>query len=209
MAQAANGRVRSEPAHPVTLKFASGTWIPLLSWTVLAALGVQAFAVGGWPAVIRDVPPMFLVGWLIYLVLWMPRVVVMQDSTLVVNVLRRYWLPYEAIERIDIGATVRIEYLAKGRTHRVHCWNVPGYQRPGLTAPTSRRPQAAPANPESWTGGAQRVPDKSAGQPPSASQLRERWLNAPSASGPHRFPRVRWNWQWLIAVALIGYLLAR
>jgi hypothetical protein len=193
----------------VTLKFASGTWIPLLSWTVLAALAVQAFAVGGWSAVIRDVPPMVLVGWLIYLVLWMPRVVVKPDGAAVVNLLRTYWLPYEAIDRIDIGATVRIEYLADGRTHRIHCWNVPGYQRPGLTAPTSRRPQAAPANPESWTGGAQRVPDKPASQPPAASQLRDRWLAAPEVPDPRRPPRIRWNWQWLIALALVAYLLAR
>jgi hypothetical protein len=193
----------------VTLKFASGTWIPLLSWAVLAALGVQALVVGGWPAVIRDVPPMFLVGWLIYLVLWMPRVVVKRDSAVVVNLLRTYWLPYETIEQINIGATVRIEYLAKGRTHRVHCWNVPGYQRPGLTAPTSRRPQAASVSPANWTGSAQRVPDKAAGQPPAAAQLRDRWLNAPEVPGPHRSPRIRWNWQWLIALALVGYLLAR
>lgn len=101
----------------------------VLVWVVVGWLGVDLVVRGDIHSITRFGPPVLLVGWLAYLVLFAPRIEVYTDRFIDREIWRTYEIGYGAVRDIRIGAGVVIDYEMAGRERRLHPWNAPGIRR--------------------------------------------------------------------------------
>lgn len=135
---------------PIVLRQRSGPVITIIVWAFLAYLLGDALVRGAWDTVGRFGPALVLIGWLVFVVLWRPGLVVDRDRVEVREILRTISLPYVRIRDIRLSATVTIETSsANGRTSTIRPWNAPGMPRrkidSGLTGGTL--PESLPNHP--------------------------------------------------------------
>lgn len=135
---------------PIILRQRSGPIITIIVWVFLVFLLGDAVVRGAWDTVGRFGPALLLIGWLAFVVLWRPGLVVDLDRVEVREVLRTTTLPYTRIRDIRLSAVVTIEAaFANGRTKTIRPWNAPGMPRrkidSGLTGGTL--PETLPNHP--------------------------------------------------------------
>ncbi len=115
---------------PHVLRPTSATVISIIAWAFAAYLLADAVWKTGVTGLLTYGPLLALSAALVWAILWAPRVIVHQDSVEVRNVLHTYRAHYSAIDKVSIGAMVRIVARnAKGSAHTVTAWNAPGVGR--------------------------------------------------------------------------------
>ncbi len=78
-----------------------GKFITVLTIAVLSFALILTYLQLGLNAAISSIAPAALIGYSVYLLFWVPRVEVLDQSVLIHNVLRTIEVPFSQIERID------------------------------------------------------------------------------------------------------------
>lgn len=137
---------------PIILRQRSGPIITIIVWAFLALLLIDAIVRGSWDTVGTFLPPLALVGWLIFILLWRPAVIVGPQQVVIREILRTTTVPFSNITDIRLSTVVSIMAIAPNgapRTYRP--WNAPGMPRrkvdSGLTGGT--RPESVDSHPSS------------------------------------------------------------
>jgi hypothetical protein len=122
---------------------------------------------GAWPTVVAFLPPVLLVLWVFWLLLWRTSVRAESDRVIVRNLLRVHEVPWSRVSEVWQRGQVVLE-LDDAR--RVTCWGAPFPPKPGI--PRRVRQAKAGRPPVTFIDllGAYR---RSA--PPSAEPTRRRW----------------------------------
>ena len=94
---------------PIILRQRSGPIITVIVWAFLAFLLGDALLRGAWDTVGRFGPGLVLIGWLAFIVLWRPALVVGTDEVEVREILRTTTVPFTRIRDIRLGSVVTIE----------------------------------------------------------------------------------------------------
>lgn len=158
----------------------SATILSLLVWGVCLLLSVQAVLGAGLEGVIA-LPLPLLISAAVWAVLWSPQVILREDGVRVRNIVHSYWLPFDAITAVRIGAMLRLDALdATGYERTVTAWNAPGLPR--SSAPSAAQRRRASAGGEPIASEAQRLSSDQAACP--SAVVRQRWLRlAPEETG--------------------------
>lgn len=115
---------------PIILRQRSGPIITIIVWVFLAFLLGDALLRGAWDTVARFGPSLLLVGWLAYLLLWRPAIIVGDREVIVRELLRTTTVPFSRIRDIRLGTVVAIETRTSGGGPRtLRPWNAPGMPR--------------------------------------------------------------------------------
>lgn len=115
---------------PIILRQRSGPIITVIVWAFLAFLLGDALLRGAWDTVGRFGPGLVLIGWLAFIVLWRPALVVGTDEVEVREILRTTTVPFTRIRDIRLGSVVTIETAsAEGVERTIRPWNAPGMPR--------------------------------------------------------------------------------
>lgn len=135
---------------PIILRQRSGPIITVIVWAFLAFLLGDALLRGAWDTVGRFGPGLVLIGWLAFIILWRPALVVGADEVEVREILRTTSVPFTRIRDIRLGSVVTIETAsAEGVERIIRPWNAPGMPRrkidSGLTGGT--RPESLDNHP--------------------------------------------------------------
>lgn len=145
-------------------------------------------------------PPVALFAWLLWLVLWAPRLIVEPGRLVARDVLRTFALPWASITAIAPGTMLRIDYLdAAGRPRTLRPWNA-------LGARTGRPDgDAASVFARARTGRGGPLP--SAPRVSETDVLLDAWNNA--ERGPERAEPPRWHvWEIVMTGLLIAACVA-
>lgn len=137
-------------SSPIILRQRSGPIITIIVWTFLALLLIDAIVRGSWDTVAAFFPPLALVGWLVFVLLWRPAVIVGSDHVVIREILRTTTVPFSNITDIRLSTVVAIMAIAPtGATRTYRPWNAPGMPRrkidSGLTGGT--RPESVDNHP--------------------------------------------------------------
>lgn len=135
---------------PIILRQRSGPIIPLIVWAFLALLLGDAIARGAWDTVGSFLPPLALIGWLVFILLWRPALIVESDHVVIREILRTTTVPFSDITDIRLSTVVTImARTPTGGGHTYRPWNAPGMPRrkidSGLTGGT--RPESLDNHP--------------------------------------------------------------
>lgn len=135
---------------PIILRQRSGPIITIVVWAFLALLLVDAIVRGSWNTVGAFLPHLALVGWLVFVLLWRPAVIVGSDHVVIREILRTTTVPFSNITDIRLSTVVSIMATApNGATRTYRPWNAPGMPRrkidSGLTGGT--RPESVDNHP--------------------------------------------------------------
>lgn len=135
---------------PIILRQRSGPIITIIVWAFLALLLVDAIVRGSWDTVGTFLPPLALVGWLVFMLLWRPAVIVESEHVVIREILRTTTVPFADITDIRLSTVVSIMAIAtNGTTRTYRPWNAPGMPRrkidSGLTGGT--RPESVDNHP--------------------------------------------------------------
>jgi hypothetical protein len=135
---------------PIILRQRSGPIITVIVWAFLAFLLGDALLRGAWDTVGRFGPGLVLLGWVAFIILWRPALVVGVDEVEVREILRTTTVPFTRIRDIRLGSVVTIETAsAEGVERTIRPWNAPGMPRrkidSGLTGGT--RPESLDNHP--------------------------------------------------------------
>lgn len=130
---------------PIILRQRSGPIITIIVWAFLALLLIDAIVRGSWDTVAAFFPPLALVGWLVFILLWRPAVIVGSDHVVIREILRTTTVPFANITDIRLSTVVSIMAIApNGAARTYRPWNAPGMPRrkidSGLTGGT--RPES-------------------------------------------------------------------
>ncbi|WP_180345618.1 hypothetical protein [Brevibacterium sediminis] len=170
---------------PIILRQRSGPIITVIVWAFLAFLLGDALLRGAWDTVGRFGPGLVLIGWLAFIVLWRPALVVGTDEVEVREILRTTTVPFTRIRDIRLGSVVTIETAsAEGVERTIRPWNAPGMPRrkidSGLTGGT--RPESLDNHPafellRRWEHAQAHAPGTAARRGPSgvAEDVSTRW----------------------------------
>jgi hypothetical protein len=93
-----------------------------------AALGLEALLSAGWRG-LTVMPVLLLVLALVWMLLWMPRVVLHEESVEVRNVLLTHDVPFAVIEQVRLGAMLRLEVAGPEGPRTLTAWNAPALGR--------------------------------------------------------------------------------
>ncbi|WP_209323370.1 hypothetical protein [Brevibacterium renqingii] len=134
----------------IILRQRSGPIITIVVWVFLAALLGDALVRGAWDTIGRFGPSLLLIGWIAFLVLWRPALIVGREQVAVRELLRTTTVPFTRIGDIRLGSVVTIEAAsANGTVQTIRPWNAPGMPRrkidSGLTGGT--RPESMDSHP--------------------------------------------------------------
>ncbi|MDN5806896.1 MAG: PH domain-containing protein [Brevibacterium sp.] len=137
-------------SSPIILRQRSGPIITIIVWAFLALLLIDAIVRGSWDTVAAFFPPLALVGWLVFILLWRPAVIVGPDHVVIREILRTTTVPFSNITDIRLSTVVSIMAIAPNGTARTYRpWNAPGMPRrkidSGLTGGT--RPESVDNHP--------------------------------------------------------------
>lgn len=170
---------------PIILRQRSGPIITVIVWAFLAFLLGDALLRGAWDTVGRFGPGLVLIGWIAFIVLWRPALVVGTDEVEVREILRTTTVPFTRIRDIRLGSVVTIETAsAEGVERTIRPWNAPGMPRrkidSGLTGGT--RPESLDNHPafellRRWEHAQAHAPGTAARRGPSgvAEDVSTRW----------------------------------
>ena len=170
---------------PIILRQRSGPIITVIVWAFLAFLLGDALLRGAWDTVGRFGPGLVLIGWIAFIVLWRPALVVGTDEVEVREILRMTTVPFTRIRDIRLGSVVTIETAsAEGVERTIRPWNAPGMPRrkidSGLTGGT--RPESLDNHPafellRRWEHAQAHAPGTAARRGPSgvAEDVSTRW----------------------------------
>jgi hypothetical protein len=106
----------------LVLRSPSSIWLVAVVVAVGLFLLGDAIVRGQWGVALRALPWILLVAWLLFAVLVRPSVVVTRDRLEVVNVWRRFELPWAAIDHLESRYQLRA-HLVDGRL--VRSWGAP------------------------------------------------------------------------------------
>ena len=112
---------KGEESDSTVLKAPSSRPIALLVWAGCATLVVWFVARSDWEPLGISVPWLLLVAWTVYIVLWLPRLILQPDGLTVVNGLRTHRIPFNVVEDVNVGHSVSIS--ADGR--KIVSWGAP------------------------------------------------------------------------------------
>ena len=135
---------------PIILRQRSGPIITVIVWAFLGFLLGDALLRGAWDTVGRFGPALLLIGWVAFVILWRPALVVGTDEVEVREILRTTSVPFTRIRDIRLGSVVSIETASSdGAPRTIRPWNAPGMPRrkidSGLTGGT--RPESLDNHP--------------------------------------------------------------
>ncbi|SMX71164.1 hypothetical protein [Brevibacterium antiquum] len=135
---------------PIILRQRSGPIITIIVWAFLALLLTDAIMRGSWDTVGTFLPPLALVGWLVFILLWRPAVIVGSEQVVIREILRTTTVPFSNITDIRLSTVVSIMAIApNGAARTYRPWNAPGMPRrkvdSGLTGGT--RPESVDNHP--------------------------------------------------------------
>ncbi|WP_350269217.1 hypothetical protein AAFP32_11215 [Brevibacterium sp. CBA3109] len=135
---------------PIILRQRSGPIITIIVWAFLALLLIDAIMRGSWDTVGAFLPPLALVGWLVFILLWRPAVIVGSEQVVIREILRTTTVPFSDITDIRLSTVVSISAIApNGAARTYRPWNAPGMPRrkvdSGLTGGT--RPESVDNHP--------------------------------------------------------------
>lgn len=135
---------------PIILRQRSGPIITIIVWAFLALLLTDAIMRGSWDTVGTFLPPLALVGWLVFILLWRPAVIVGSEQVVIREILRTTTVPFANITDIRLSTIVSIMAIAPNGAERTYRpWNAPGMPRrkvdSGLTGGT--RPESVDNHP--------------------------------------------------------------
>lgn len=115
---------------PITLRQRSGPIITVIVWAFLALLLLDAIVRGSWDTVGKFLPPFVLIGWLVYILLWRPAVIVDNDKVVIREILRTTTVPFAQITDIRLSTVVAIMTATpNGGSRTYRPWNAPGMPR--------------------------------------------------------------------------------
>lgn len=122
---------------PIILRQRSGPIITIVVCVFFAVLLADAVVRGSWVTVAKFLPPLALIAWLVYSLLWRPAVLVGRDSVTVRDILRTTVIPYSRVSEVRLSSVVAITADGPdGAEHGYRPWNAPGMPRrkvdPGL-----------------------------------------------------------------------------
>ena len=103
------------------LKATSSKPVATLVWIVCAVPVVWFGARSDWEPLGISAPWLLLVAWTVYILLWRPRLLIRPDGLTVVNGLRTHWIPFSAMEDVNVAHSVSIR--AGGR--KIISWGAP------------------------------------------------------------------------------------
>lgn len=135
---------------PIILRQRSGPIITIIVWAFLALLLIDAIVRGSWDTVGTFLPPLALVGWIVFILLWRPAVIVGSEQVVIREILRTTTIPFANITDIRLSTVVSIMAIApNGAARTYRPWNAPGMPRrkvdSGLTGGT--RPESVDNHP--------------------------------------------------------------
>lgn len=135
---------------PIILRQRSGPIITIVVCAFFAVLLVDAVIRGAWESVVRFLPPLALIAWVVYSLLWRPAVLVGRDSVTVRDIFSTTVMPYAQVSEVRLTSVVAITaYGPDGFETTYHPWNAPGMPRrkvdPGLRG--SRAPESLENHP--------------------------------------------------------------
>ncbi|MDN5660243.1 MAG: hypothetical protein L0G72_05715, partial [Brevibacterium aurantiacum] len=115
---------------PIILRQRSGPIITIIVWAFLALLLIDAIVRGSWDTVGTFLPPLALVGWLVFILLWRPAVIVGSEQVVIREILRTTTVPFANITDIRLSTIVSIMAIAPNGAERTYRpWNAPGMPR--------------------------------------------------------------------------------
>ncbi|AXK44428.1 PH domain-containing protein [Brachybacterium saurashtrense] len=120
----------SPPEHDdaIALRPRSATVISLLVWVLGAGLAIDAVLRAGWQGV-AVLPVPVLIMALVWAVLWLPRVVVHRDRVEVRNIVVTHHVPFAALEKVRLGAMLRLDVAGPSGVRTLTAWNAPALGR--------------------------------------------------------------------------------
>jgi hypothetical protein len=92
---------------------------------------------GAWSTVLAYLPPVLLVLWALWLVLWRTNVRALPDRVIVTNLVRIHDVPWDRVAEVRQRGQVTLE-LDDAR--QLVCWGGPFPSKPGIPRSSRRRP---------------------------------------------------------------------
>jgi len=187
---------RTTRARPVVLRTAMSCWLAVLGWVLCGLFIVDLLLTGTPGTVLRFLPWLLLVAWVLYVLLWRPRLAIHADRLDVLNLVRDHEIPFEGLVAFRVLQTVSFDTTAG----RVPSWGAPGAGKLGPRMGTSA------------SGG--RVFSVPRTQERIETSLQAWEASRPDDAGPVREVRSRWNRGvavvsvllvlWAVATAVLG-----
>lgn len=115
---------------PIILRQRSGPIITIIVWAFLALLLIDAIVRGSWDTVGTFLPPLALVGWIVFILLWRPAVIVGSEQVVICEILRTTTIPFANVTDIRLSTVVSIMAIApNGAARTYRPWSAPGMPR--------------------------------------------------------------------------------
>lgn len=108
--------------RPVTLRPASSRPVAVVVWGVAAVLAADVIVRGLPGSAWTFLPWLAVASLAVWMVMWVPGLIVTSDGVEVREVIRTYRLPYGCIEHISPGGLVKIEYRDAERVRTLTTW---------------------------------------------------------------------------------------
>ncbi len=180
---------QAEPAGAViTVRSRTSVVIGWASLAVLAFFTVDAILRAGLDGLLMVAPFIAWASVVMLAVMVLPKMSASRNRLSVRNILRRYEMPFASVERVRLGAMVRVDALFTGsRPKTVTVWSAPGVGR----GPGSERLRADQ--------------EKSRSYP--AVQLFEAWRSEHSEPEPAPSAVTHWNLGVIAALAVTSTIL--
>lgn len=127
---------RVNTVEPVVLRQTGAILVPVAVWAFCLLGAVDAVVEGTTGYAVRVIVLLVTVAFGVWQVLASPCLVVEPDGLRIVNPLRTHWVPFAALDTVDVrGLTSVTARHASGRPRRITSWNAPGVPR--LFTPTT------------------------------------------------------------------------
>ena len=166
----------------MVLRQSGAVLVPVVVWVFCGLVVVLSLLEDGSVAdTLRTAVVMGSVAFLAWMFLASPCLVVESGGVRVVNLLRAHWVPYDALDDVQVrGLTTLVVRTAGGGLARITSWNAPGVPR----AFTTRLPPVAQA----------------------IEQRRGSWERAGRGVDPDAAPLTTWRWRPLAGLILVVVL---
>jgi hypothetical protein len=187
-------------------KARTNKWFAWLSWLV-AALGLAVTAAAGGPAALLGTGPLLLIGFLGWLLFWMPAVVIHDGGITLENPFRSVEVPWSALVNVDTRYALTLVTPARNFVS----WAAPA---PGIWGGRNARPEDLKGLPSATYGPGKSVRPgdlKTTDSGQAARLVRGRWEELVETgaldAGKAESTAVRVTFRWT-AVAATAVLLA-
>jgi energy-coupling factor transporter transmembrane protein EcfT len=148
---------------PRTFRATSTVVVFWVSVAFAALLVGDAVFRGAWSTVLAYLPPVLLVLWVLWLVLWRTSVRALPDRVIVTNLVRIHDVPWDRVAEVRQRGQVTLEL---DDSRQLLCWGGPFPAKPGIPRSSRRRPaDSFAATLDHYRRSA----------PPSTEPVRRRW----------------------------------